>query len=172
MQVKHPQYGVGTVKAIAEHTAEVKFDDGVRTLDPLGSNLEAAEPQATLTELTLPLRGILKDFAEFLSIELGMERPDSVVESLGTRWHDGTLVLRPADRTVQSKEVPIDVFFHKIVMMRNNLRVLEQKVNAHKVLSDTDKVDLQQFITRCYGSMTSFNVLFRHKEDQFSTKGD
>jgi hypothetical protein len=86
---------------------------------------------------------------------------------LGPRWDGGTLILQPKDTSLQSKEVPIDTFFHKIVMLRDRLRVLEQKINAHKVLSESEKIDLQQYITGIYGSLTTFNVLFRETHHQF-----
>ena len=86
---------------------------------------------------------------------------------LGDKWLKGTLLLQPADKTLKPKEIPIDDFFHKIVMLRDRLRVLEQNINSNKKLSDEDKVNMQQYITRCYGSLTTFNVLFKNKEHWF-----
>ena len=82
-------------------------------------------------------------------------------------WEGGTLKLVPGKADVQSRDIPLDTFFHKIVMVRDRLRVMEQKLNAHPKLSDAEKVELQGQITRIYGSLTSFNLLFRDKEDQF-----
>lgn len=168
MKVRHPQYGVGTVKTIGEHTAEIRFEDAQRTVEPSASGLEPADAQVGVTGLQMPLKTFVAETAEAVIQSLGLEKPDTTIELLGARWHKGKVVLHPADPTLQTKEVPIDVFFHKIVMMRNNFRVLEQKINAHEKLSDAEKVEMQQYITRCYGSMTTFNVLFRTKEDQFS----
>jgi hypothetical protein len=169
MQVRHPRYGVGAIKALTEHTADIAFDDAPRTVDPAVSDLTAAEPSANLTEMQMPLSALIRQTAQAMVDALGLEKPDQLVEGLATRWQQGTLALRPADASLQAKEVPLETFFHKIVMIRNNLRVLEQKVNANEKLSDADKVELQQYVTRCYGSLTTFNVLFRTKEDQFGS---
>ena len=169
MKVRHPQYGVGTVKTISEHTAEVRFEDSVRTVEPNAAGLEPAEPQVSVTGLQEPLTLFIQQTAAAVVQALGLEKPESFSGQLAPRWHNGKIVMHPADATLQTKEVPLDGFFHKIVMMRNNLRVLEQKVNAHEKLSDAEKVEMQQYITRCYGSMTTFNVLFRNKEDQFNS---
>jgi hypothetical protein len=167
MKVKHPQHGMGIVKAVTENTADIRFDDALRTIAPETSDLQAAEARAAVSGLEMPLTQFIEKTTRALLSELGMERPIDVVDQLANRWHGGRIVLYPADQSLQSKEVPLDVFFHKVVMLRNNLRVLEQKINSQEKLSDADKVEMQQYITRSYGSLTTFNVLFKNKQDQF-----
>jgi hypothetical protein len=169
MKVRHPQYGVGTVKTISEQTAEIRFDEGQRTVAPEPAGLQPAEAQVEVSGLSQPLKVFIDETVQAAVAALGLEKPAANVEELGVRWHNGRVVMHPADPTLQTKEVPLEVFFHKIVMMRNNLRVLEQKINAHEKLSEVEKIDMQQYLTRCYGSMTTFNVLFRNKQDQFGS---
>lgn len=169
MNVRHPQYGLGVVKSLAGQTAEIAFDDVQRTIAPASSDLQPAEPTATLSELEMPLAKLIHDTAHAVVEALGLEQQDTLVEGLASRWQKGTLVMQPADSSLQPKEVPLETFFHKIVMIRNNLRVLEQKINASDKLTEADKFDLQQYITRCYGSLTTFNILFKNKEEQFRT---
>ena len=169
MKVLHPRYGVGIVRSLTQQTAEIAFDDAPRTVAPASSDLTSAEPTATLTELQVPLDNLIRQTAQSVVEALGLEKDDTIVEGLATRWQRGTLVMQSSDSSLQPKEVPLETFFHKIVMIRNNLRVLEQKVNASDKLSDADKFDLQQYITRCYSSLTTFNVLFKNKDDQFRT---
>jgi len=171
MKVRHPQYGVGVVRSLTEQTAEISFEDAPRTIAPASSDLQPAESTATLSELQMPLTNLIQETAQAVVDALGLEPKDAVVEGLANRWQRGTLVMQSADSSLQPKEVPLETFFHKIVMIRNNLRVLEQKVNASDKLSEADKFDMQQYITRCYGSLTTFNVLFKSKEDQFRTGG-
>ena len=169
MKVLHPRYGVGVVRALTAQTADINFDDALRTIAPASSDLSSAEATATLTELQIPLDTLIRQTAQSMVEALGLEKDDTIVEGLANRWQRGTLVMQSADTSLQPKEVPLETFFHKIVMIRNNLRVLEQKVNASDKLSDADKFDMQQYITRCYGSLTTFNVLFKNKDDQFRT---
>ena len=96
----------------------------------------------------------------------------SEIVPLGDRWKGGNMLLQPEDKSLKPKEMPIEAFFHKIVMVRDRLRVMEQRINASK-LEEEEKINLQHYITRIYGSLTSFNVLFKNKEDQFvGEKGD
>lgn len=167
MEVRHPQYGLGVVKTISETTAEIQFNDGRRPVAPEPSGLQPAEAQAAINGLEMPLKQLIEQTAAAAVEKLGLEKPESVVEKFGGRWNGGKLVMQPADASLQAKELPLEVFFHKIVMVRNNLRVLEQKINAHDKLNDGEKVEFQQYITKSYGSLTTFNVLFKEKEDQF-----
>lgn len=105
-------------------------------------------------------RRVLRDV---LADELGISR-----SPMAPRWQGGELVLVPGKAGTQEKRVPLEAFFHKIVMIRDKLRVLEQKVNGHDGLTDADKVQLQQYITACYGSLTTFNLLFAEREDAFA----
>src|ERR1017187_1846435 len=148
MKVRHPQYGVGAVKTISETTADIQFGDVKRTIAPEPGGLEPAEPQVAVSGLDVPLAQFVNQTLDAAIQKLGLEKPDSIVEKLGIRWYGGKLVMHPADPALQSKEVPLETFFHKIVMIRNNLRVLEQKINSHDKLSDGEKVEMQQYITR------------------------
>lgn len=112
-------------------------------------------PSMHMTEFRELVRAVLDE-------ELGVSEL-----RLGGRWQGGTLVIQPGDLSTKPKEIPLETFFHKIVMLRDRLRVLEQKINAHPKLTDEDKVEMQQYVTRIYGTLTTFNVLFTRKEDQF-----
>lgn len=167
LRVKHPSHGAGTVKSVNEQMAEIRFDDATRLIDPVLADLTPAEPSVSISGLDVPLKQFVDSSIETILHRLGYENPNAVVSGLGVRWHNGKMVLHPADPTLQTKEVPLEVLFHKLVGIRNQLRVLEQKINAHPGLNDGEKVDMQQYITRCYGSLTTFNLLFKEKEEQF-----
>jgi hypothetical protein len=94
-------------------------------------------------------------------------REESGIVKLAPKWEGGAVLLKPGDPGTQPKEIPLDSLFHKVVMIRDRLRVLEQKINANEKLTDAEKVDMQQYVTRCYGSLTTFNLLFREERDRF-----
>jgi hypothetical protein len=126
--------------------------------------IEAAEDlsQPDVSDIMTAMEHVLDDFTDRIR---GEERPENI--EISDRWDGGTLIIQPSEEGLKSKEVPVDAFFHKIVMTRDRLRVLEAKINAHEKLVDSDKLDLQQYITKVYGSLTTFNVLFKYKEDWF-----
>lgn len=167
MKITHPHYGEGTVEKVSANSADIRFGNILRTIDPKLADISVPEPTIKVGETEIPLKQFITGTIEEVLTRMGCEKPDSVAAQLGGRWHNGKVVLHPSDPTLQTKEVPLEVFFHKIVGMRNQLRVLEQKINAHEKLTDAEKIEMQQYITRCYGSMTTFNVLFKEKEDQF-----
>ena len=166
-RVIHPQLGEGVVKAINEFAAEVLFLEGRKPIEPETSGLTAAEAQASLSGMPMPLESLINQVVDAAVNRLGIERPDGLVHELASRWKTGKLVLQPSDPSLQSKEVELDLFFHKLVLMRNQLRILEQKVNSSEALTSAEKFDWQQYITRCHGSMTTFNLLFKDKESNF-----
>jgi hypothetical protein len=109
------------------------------------------------------------DIGEFRRVlrEVIAEEFGSTRAEIGARWEGGELILKPGKAGTADKRVPLEAFFHKIVMVRDRLRVLEQKINGHAGLGDADKVQIQQYITACYGSLTTFNVLFADRADWF-----
>jgi hypothetical protein len=167
MKIIHAHHGEGIVEKVSAGSAEIRFGSELRTIDPRLADIKVPEPTVKIVEAEVPLKKFIEGIVESAVDRLGVERPDESVSELGLRWHNGKLVMHPADPTLQTKEVPLETFFHKVVMVRNQLRVLEQKINAHEKLSDGEKVEMQQYITRCYGSLTTFNILFKEKEDQF-----
>ena len=117
LQVRHPQYGVGTIKAIAEQTAEIQFDDGRKTVAPELTDLQSVTASVAITALDMPLTQFIEQTVQAVARELGFEKPDQFIDQLGARWQSGKLVLHPADPNLQPKEVPLEVFFHKIVIL-------------------------------------------------------
>jgi hypothetical protein len=173
MRVAHPQHGAGIVKGITEQAAQVQFDAGAKTLDASALTVDGTAAMVPVDAGTMPLASLIREavLEAAQAMQQGQERSQELVDQLGLRWRDGTLIMRPSDAKLQPKELPLERFFHKVVMVRDNLRLLEQKLNGHAGLSDAEKVDLQQYITRCYGSLTSFNILFKEKRDQFEGSG-
>lgn len=169
-RLQHTQYGPGVIVGIRYATYLISFINvGVKEIDKTDPNLEEIIPE-NITEEIETHSEVEKSLLKILRLWSGITEP----VPLGERWMKGTMILQPGDKSLKPKELPIEDFFHKIVMLRDRIRVMEQQINAHKLLSDEDKVNLQQYITRIYGSLTTFNVLFRNREDWFvgeSSKG-
>ena len=160
-RIDHPEYGKGVVTNVTSKHYWVTFiDNGLETLE-LDSEFEVIEATeddvdtVSFYEVEKSLREILKKWSDV-----------SEVVTIADKWKGGKLILEPGDTNLQAKELPIDTFFHKITMVRDRLRVIEQKINSSH-LEEQEKIDLQQYITRSYGSLTSFNVLFKLKSQQF-----
>ncbi len=162
-RLQHTQFGPGVIVGIRFASYLISFiHHGIKEVDKTDPKLEEIIHEEVTVEIETHSeaeRSLLK----ILRLWGGLTE----IVPLGERWTGGTLILQPADKSLKPKEIPVEDFFHKIVMLRDRLRVLEQNINSHKKLSDEDKVNLQQYITRCYGSLTTFNVLFKNKEHWF-----
>lgn len=163
-RVDHPRYGEGIVSKNNLTAYEIFFERG--------GKMEITKRNTDLTVLKrnedAPKTGIsIHEIEKVMSYVLDKYASLTEVVPLGEKWNGGTMLLQPANHELKPKEIPVETFFHKIVMLRDRLRVLEQNINSHKVLTDEEKVDLQQYITRAYGSLTTFNVLFSEKEHYF-----
>ena len=162
-RLQHTQHGPGVIVGVRYATYLISFIyHGVKEIDKNDTKLEEIIPE-NVTEEIETHSDVEKSLLKILRLWGGL----SEVVPLGDRWQRGTLILQPADKTLKPKEIPIEDFFHKVVMLRDRVRVMEQQINAHKKLSDEDKVNLQQYITRIYGSLTTFNVLLKNKEQWF-----
>ncbi len=162
-RLRHKSYGEGILARISLDYYTIAFHGmGFKEIPhdtgdlELIESIEANNNQITFDEVEDALLRILKRYIE----------PEQKIE-IGAKWKGGLMVLKPSDKNQSAKEIPMDTFFHKIVMVRDRLRVLEQNINSHKLLSDEDKVDLQHYITRIYGSLTTFNLLFKNTDDYF-----
>ena len=160
-RIDHPEYGKGVVTNVSSKYYWVTFlENGLETI-PLDSDFEVIE---TVEDEVDSVSFFDVESALVIILEKWSDTHEKV--ALADKWKGGKLVLDPGG-DLASKEMPIDTFFHKIVMVRDRIRVMEQKINSSKNLDDQEKVDLQQYITRIYGSLTSFNVLFKNKNDSF-----
>ena len=162
-RVEHPEFGKGVVIQVYNDNYEITFlDFGVKSIARSFDKLKVLDYRSTEEDL-LSFQKVEKVFRKLLTSISDIQE----IVTIADKWKGGKLVLVPGRPELQSKEMPIDTFFHKIVMLRDRLRVMEQKVNASKGLDDEEKVALQQYITRVYGSLTSFNVLFSDSDDHF-----
>ena len=163
-RVDHPRYGQGIVSKDNLTAYEIFFERG--------GKMEITKRNTDLTVLQegpAPVKTgfSVKDIEKVMTYVLDQYGALSEIVPLGDKWQGGTMILHPANSSLQPKEIPIETFFHKIVMLRDRLRVLEQNINSSASLSDEEKINIQQYITRVYGSLTTFNVLFSEKDHYF-----
>lgn len=160
-RIQHEEYGKGVVTNVSSKEYWVTFiESGIETL-ALNSEfeiLEAVENEVdtvSFYDVEQSLLSILKKWSDI-----------SEIVPIADKWKGGKMILEPGQTGLASKEIPIDTFFHKIIMVRDRLRVMEQKINASKI-EEIEKVELQQYITRIYGSLTTFNMLFKSQSQYF-----
>ncbi|MFV1449575.1 hypothetical protein VBZ51_10530 [Maribacter sp. HS] len=161
-RISHTEFGNGVITNVSSNMYWVTFmDSGLETID-IDSDYEVIEAienevdTVSFFEVESSLVSILQKWSD------ATQRV-----AIADKWKGGNLILEPGEAGLSNKEIPINTFFHKIVMVRDRIRVMEQKINSSKNLDDQEKIDLQQYITRIYGSLTTFNVLFKAKSDHF-----
>ena len=159
-RIKHPELGLGVVTNVTPKHYWVTFiDSGLETIE-LNTEIEIIEAvedevdTVSFYEVERILKNVLQKWSDV-----------SQVVPIADKWKGGKLILEPSTPTI-NKEIPIDTFFHKIVMVRDRVRVMEQKINSSN-LDEAEKIEMQQYITRIYGSLTTFNVLFKSQNDYF-----
>lgn len=160
-RINHTEHGKGVITNVTSQHYWVTFiENGLETID-IDSNFEVIEAAdsdvdtVSFFDVERSLVNILKKWSDV-----------SEIVPIADKYKGGKLILEPADTNMKSYELPIDTFFHKITMVRDRLRVMEQRINASD-LDEQGKIDLQQYITRIYGSLTSFNILFKSKNHNF-----
>ena len=162
-RLQHTLHGPGVIVGVKYATYLISFiDHGIKEVDKADEKLEEIIPENVSVEVETTA-ATEQSLLKILKMWGGIAEE----VKLGDKWPGGKMILQSADKTLKPKEIPIEDFFHKIVMLRDRLRVLEQNINSHKTLSDEEKVNIQQYITRCYGTLTTFNVLFKNKEQHF-----
>lgn len=167
-KVEHPHFGKGIVVETAQEFYTIWFKTQaatktvskdykeLRVLNALAENESENNAAVSLTTIEEAIERVLdRRLNEFQLVPMA------------NKWNNGTLVLKPGDESLQEKEIPIETFFHKIVMVRDRLRLIEQKINSSKTLTDEEKIDWQQYVTGIYGSLTTFNILFKESHHQF-----
>jgi hypothetical protein len=160
-RIRHADFGDGVivnVKSSGYNITFMQFGMKIIKLDyPLEiiEEVERDSDMVSLLDVEMTLSKVLQKWSDFT---------ENV--PLGDKWKGGKLILKPGRHDLANKEMPIDAFFHKIVMVRDRLRVMEQRVNSSN-LDDEEKLNLQQYITKIYGTLTSFNVLFKNPEQIF-----
>jgi len=160
-RINHAEYGKGVVTNVSSKDYWVTFIDGGLETIAINSEFEVIEAAENEVD-TISFYDVEQSLLTILKKWNGLGEPVAI----GDKWKGGNMKLEPGQAGLAHKDVPIDVFFHKIVMLRDRLRVMEQKINASN-LEEIEKVELQQYITRIYGSLTTFNVLFKSQSDYF-----
>lgn len=165
-RVEHPHFGKGVVVEVSSEQYSIWFKSQ-NAVKNIGKDYELRFISVNEQETGTGSNLTLTDIEQALDNILERRLHEMQLVPMANKWNNGIMLLQPADDSLQAKEVPIETFFHKIVMVRDRLRLIEQKINSHKGLTDEEKVDLQQYVTAIYGSLTTFNVLFKETHHQF-----